>query len=52
MTMAYLGRLKKILYMHLKLSILIYLLITTQRQANDKDNFDMTEKYFSSVKSS
>lgn len=51
MTMAYLGRLKKILYMHLKLSILIYLLITTQRQANHKD-FDMTEKYFSSVKSS
>lgn len=52
MTMAYLGGLKKILYMNLKLPILIYLLITTQRPAIHKDNFSVTEKYFSFVKNS
>lgn len=52
MTVVYSGGLKKILYIHLKLSLLTYLLITTQRPAIHKDNYGVTEKYFSFLKNS
>lgn len=38
--------------MNLKLCLLTYLLITTQRPAIHKDSFGVTEKYFSFAKNS